>query len=146
MPVSLARRALGVLGLVLIGVGGWHLAAEPDPYGVLLWLGGALVLHDALIAPLVLAVGVLVAAVPARPVVRGALVTAGALVLVTLPLLLRPGAPPNPSALPLPYARNLVLVLAAVAVAAAVLVLLARWRRVRPRRGSGATGGAPGEG
>lgn len=129
-----ARGALGAFGLLLIGVGGWHLAAQPDPYGVLVWLGGALVLHDALVAPLVLATGLLVAAVPAgRRAVRAALITAGALVLITLPLLLRPGAPPNPSALPLPYARNLLLVLAAVAVVTVASVLLARRRRRKDR-------------
>ncbi|MEU2393506.1 hypothetical protein [Streptomyces sp. NPDC007369] len=140
-PFSLPRLLIGALGLLLIGIGGWQLAALPDPYDVLVWLGGALVLHDALLAPLVLATGLLVAAVPARAVVRGVLVTAGALVLVTLPLLLRPGAPPNPSALPLPYARNLLLVLAAVVLVAAGAVaaaLLARRHRARPRPGDGA--------
>ncbi|MFI8100627.1 hypothetical protein [Streptomyces sp. NPDC086023] len=136
-PVSLARWGLGLLGVLLIGIGGRHLSSLPDPYAVLVWLGGALVLHDGVVAPLVLAVGLLVAALPARPVVRAALVTAGALVLVTLPLLLRPGAPPNPSALPLPYARNLLLVLAVVAGCATAAALLARLRRRRHPRGPG---------
>ncbi|WP_234439540.1 MULTISPECIES: hypothetical protein [Streptomyces] len=127
-PVSAVRYALGVLGLLLIGIGGRHLASQPDPYDVLVWLGGALVLHDGVLAPLVLAVGLLVAAVPARRVVRGALVTGGALVLVTLPLLLRPGVPPNPSALPLPYARNLLLLLAVVTGVTVVWVGLTRLR------------------
>ncbi|MGW0699839.1 hypothetical protein ACWD0A_11020 [Streptomyces sp. NPDC002867] len=127
--MSVVRYALGALGLLLIGIGGRHLAARPDPYDVLLWMAGALVLHDGVLAPVVLAVGLLVAAVPARPVVRGALVTGGALVLVTLPLLLRPGAPPNPSALPLPYVRNLLLVLAVVAGVALAWVGLTRLRR-----------------
>ncbi|WP_223837562.1 hypothetical protein [Streptomyces venezuelae] len=131
--VSLTRWVLGAFGLLLIGVGGWHVAAQPDPYDVLVWLGGALVLHDVLVAPLVLAVGLLVAAVPARPVVRGALITAGSLVLITLPLLLRPGAPPNPSALPLPYARNLLLVLAVTALVASTAAWLARRRRAGPQ-------------
>ncbi|WP_234332623.1 hypothetical protein [Streptomyces sp. NRRL S-87] len=133
-----AVRALsGALGLLLIGFGAWNLAAQPDPYAVLVWLAGALVLHDGLLAPLVLAVGLLVAAVPARRAVRGALVTGGALVLITLPLLLRPGAAPNPSALPLPYARNLVLVLAVVAVltTATARVGLTHRRRRRPQDG-----------
>ncbi|MFJ6934736.1 hypothetical protein [Streptomyces sp. NPDC101132] len=140
--MSPARWVVGGLGVLLIGIGGWHLAAQPDPYAVLVWLGGALVLHDGVLAPLVLAVGLLVAALPARPVVRAALVTAGALVLVTLPLLLRPGAPPNPSALPLPYGRNLLLVLAAVAVCATAAALLARLRSRRRPRGPGGDGKA----
>jgi hypothetical protein len=142
--VSVVRYALGALGLLLIGVGGRQLAALPGPYDVLLWMAGALVLHDGVLAPVVLAVGLLVAAVPARPVVRGALVTGGALVLVTLPLLLRPGAPPNPSALPLPYARNVLLVLAVVAGGALAWVGLTRLlRRVRA---SGAGRQAPPKG
>ncbi|MER7762210.1 hypothetical protein [Streptomyces sp. NPDC097619] len=142
--VSAVRWAVGGCGLVLIGIGGWLLAEQSRPWDVVLWLGGALVLHDGLIAPLVLGVGLLVAGVPARPVVRGALVTAGALVLVTLPLLLRPGAPPNPSALPLPYAGNLLLVLAGVAGGAALVVLVkALWRRRASGRGAGA-GEGPG--
>ncbi|MFJ7269951.1 hypothetical protein ACIQV3_25510 [Streptomyces sp. NPDC099050] len=131
------RVLLGGAGLLLIAIGGRLLADLPDPLDVLVWMGGALVLHDGIIAPLVLAAGLAVAAVPARGLVRGALLTAGVLVLVTLPLLLRPGAPPNPSALPLPYGRNLLLVLAAVAVAAGVMAAGGRWRRSR-QRSSGA--------
>lgn len=127
------RLLLGGAGLLLIAIGGRLLADLPDPLDVLVWLGGALVLHDGLIAPLVLAAGFAVAAVPARGPVRGALLTAGVLVLVTLPLLLRPGTPPNPSALPLPYGRNLAVVLAAVAVAAGAVAVVGRWRRSRPR-------------
>ncbi|SDL81727.1 hypothetical protein [Streptomyces wuyuanensis] len=126
------RYVTGALGVVMMAVGAALVLSNRDAPGVLVWLGGALVLHDAVLAPLVLGVGLLVAGLPARGVVRGALVVGGSLVLVTLPLLLRPGAPPNPSALPLPYARNLVIVLGAVA-GAACLVLLVRWLRRRPR-------------
>ncbi|CAM5634410.1 hypothetical protein SAVIM338S_06108 [Streptomyces avidinii] len=126
-----ARWVLGGCGLLLIAAGGRLLWVLPDPAGVALWLGGALVVHDGIIAPLVLAAGAAVAAVPARGVVRGALLTAGALVLVTLPLLLRPGAPANPSALPLPYGRNLAVVLAVVAVTAVAVALGPRLARAR---------------
>lgn len=132
------RLLLGGAGLLLIAVGGRLLAELPDPLDVLVWMGGALVLHDGIIAPLVLAAGLAVAAVPARGLVRGALLTAGVLVLVTLPLLLRPGTPPNPSALPLPYGRNLALVLAAVAVAAGTAAVVERWRRSRHPSSEGA--------
>ncbi|MFD4370159.1 hypothetical protein [Streptomyces sp. NPDC058486] len=127
------RYAAGGLGLVLIGVGAWRVAAQPDPLGVLVWLAGAIVLHDGIIAPLVLAVGLLLVGRSERGVLRGALVVAGSLTLVTLPLLVRPGEPPNPSALPLPYGRNLAIVLAAVAVVAAAVILVRRWR-ARPQR------------
>lgn len=128
------RYALGGLGVALIGIGAWLVASQPQPAGVLLWLAGAVVLHDGIIAPLVLAVGLMVVGRRQRGVLRGALVVAGSLILVTLPLLLRPGAAPNPSALPLPYARNLVIVLAVVAAVAGALILVRR-RRTRPQRG-----------
>ncbi|MFI1467736.1 hypothetical protein [Streptomyces wuyuanensis] len=123
------RYAAGALGVVMMGVGAALVLSSRDAPGVLVWLGGALVLHDAVLAPLVLGVGLLVAGLPARGVVRGALVVGGSLVLVTLPLLLRPGAPPNPSALPLPYGRNLVIVLGVVAGAACLVLLVRRLRR-----------------
>ncbi|MEU9037321.1 hypothetical protein AB0D45_20810 [Streptomyces sp. NPDC048352] len=135
--MTVYRYALGALGLLLIGIGGRLVAGLPDPLGVLVWLGGALVLHDGVIAPLVLGAGLLVAAGPGRGVVRGALVTGGALVLVTLPALLRPGTPVNPSALPLPYGRNLLLVLAGVGLAAGAARLLRR-RPAPPPRGADA--------
>lgn len=81
-----------------------------------------------------LGVGLLLAAVPARGTVRGGLVVAGCLTMIALPPLLRPGAPTNPSALPLDYLRNWLLLLAAVAVVTG-LVPAVRWllRKV-PRR------------
>ncbi|MFB7591079.1 hypothetical protein [Streptomyces sp. NPDC056169] len=129
---DVVRYAAGAVGVALIGVGAWLVAAEPDPAGVLVWLAGALVLHDGILAPLVLAAGLLLVGRPDRGVLRGALIVAGSLVLITLPLLMRPGDPPNPSALPLPYARNLAIVLAAVAAATAAGMLLRRWR-ARPQ-------------
>ncbi|MET9696445.1 hypothetical protein ABZY31_05915 [Streptomyces sp. NPDC006529] len=153
---SIPRYLLGALGLVLIAVGVRQVLALPDPLDVVIWLGGGLVLHDGIIAPLVFLVGLVLAAAGSgavrlapgrwpgpwsqgtRGLVRGALLTGGALVLITLPLLLRPGAPPNSSALPLPYGRNLLIVLGAVL---AVTAAAAGYRAVRrPRPGSTADG------
>ncbi|MEU8524937.1 MULTISPECIES: hypothetical protein [Streptomyces] len=131
------RYAVGALGVALIGIGAWLVASEPEPAGVLVWFAGALVLHDGFLAPLVLAVGLLLVGRRYRGVLRGALVVAGSLILVTLPLLVRPGEPPNPSALPLPYARNLAIVLAAVAAVAGAVILVRRGRgRGRAQRGA----------
>ncbi|TXS23097.1 hypothetical protein EAO71_22270 [Streptomyces sp. ms191] len=115
----------------MIGIGAWRIAVQPAPAEVWVWLAGAVVLHDAILAPLVLVVGLLLVGRRDRGLLRGAAIVAGSVLLVTLPLLLRPGAPPNPSALPLPYGRNLVIVLAAVAVTTGA-VLLERRRRKRP--------------
>jgi hypothetical protein len=128
------RIVAGALGLALMAVGATLLLTGGQLKDVALWLAGAIVLHDGIIAPLVLGVGLLLAAVPARGTVRGALVVAGCLTMIALPPLLRPGAPTNPSALPLDYLRNWLLVLASVAVVTGV-VLAVRWllRKV-PRR------------
>ncbi|NKQ23132.1 hypothetical protein [Streptomyces galbus] len=110
------RVTTAAAGLALMGVGVSLLGDVRDPTGVLLWLGGAVVLHDALIAPLVLLVGLVVVRGGARGPVRGALLVAGALTAVALPVLLRPGRTANPSVLPLDYPRNWLIALAAVAV------------------------------
>ncbi|WP_405804711.1 MULTISPECIES: hypothetical protein [unclassified Streptomyces] len=128
------RMVTGALGIVLMAVGATLLATGGQIKDVALWLAGAIVLNDGIIAPLVLGIGLLLAAVPARGTVRGALVVAGCLTMVALPVLLRPGRPTNPSALPLDYLRNWLLVLAAVAVLTAVLLLARRLLRRVPRR------------
>ncbi|MGW5352040.1 hypothetical protein ACWERV_16220 [Streptomyces sp. NPDC004031] len=132
------RAGLAVPGLFLLAMGGRLLARVRDPYPVLEWLAGAVLLHDAVIAPVVLAAGLAVARLRARAAVRTALLTGGSLLLVTLPALLRPGPTANPSVLPLPYARNLLVLLAATALAAlaaAVPAALRARRAARPSHG-----------
>ncbi|OII62612.1 hypothetical protein BJP40_27830 [Streptomyces sp. CC53] len=117
--MSAGRWVLGAAGVTLMGVGAWLLADTRTPWDVVVWLAGAVVLHDAVVAPLVLGLGLLVARTgTARGVVRGALVVAGGLTLVALPVLLAPRRPSNPSVLPLDYTRNWALLMAAVAVGA----------------------------
>ncbi|KUJ38567.1 hypothetical protein AB0N87_29470 [Streptomyces sp. NPDC093228] len=131
--MNLARLSMGAAGLVVSGVGVQLLLDVRDLPGVLVWLGGAVVLHDALIAPLVLLVGWALVRGGARGPVRGALLVAGALTAVALPVLLRPGRPANSSVLPLDYPRDWLLALVAVAAVAA-LVRAARWVRRGRRR------------
>ncbi len=94
-------------------------------------VGGAL-LHDLIVAPLVIVAGVLVArAVPgrARAVVQGALAVSGMVALFSYPLVRAYGlAANNPTSLPHNYGLNLVVVLGLVwaAAGAAVLVRLKR--------------------
>ncbi|MFI1434503.1 hypothetical protein [Streptomyces lydicus] len=133
MRTSVARVLTGAAGLTLMGVGASLLWEVPDLTGVLIWLGGAVVLHDALIAPSVLLIGLVLVRGGARGPVRGALLVAGALTVVALPVLLRPGKPANSSVLPLDYPRNWLLTLAAVATVTA-LVLAARGIRRGRRR------------
>jgi len=131
--VTVFRVAAGAAGLALLGEGVSLLWDVPGPGDVLVWLAGAVALHDALIAPLVLLIGRLLVRGRLRGPVRGALLVAGALTLVALPPLLRPGSRANPSVLPLDYPRNWLITLAAVA---AVTVVYAAARAVlRARRG-----------
>ncbi|MEV8452991.1 hypothetical protein AB0467_10255 [Streptomyces sp. NPDC052095] len=133
---TVLRYVTGGIGLASIGLGVGLVAADSARFGVVAWLAGAVVLHDGLIAPLVLACGLLVAGWRQRGLWRGAFVVAGCVTLVTLPALLRPGRPLTSSALPLPYGRNLLLVVAAVAAVAGAVAFVRR-RRARRRPGAG---------
>ncbi|MFF3510789.1 hypothetical protein [Streptomyces sp. NPDC002573] len=131
--MKVMRILAGLAGAALMGVGVSLLSDAGDLTGVLLWLGGALLLHDAVIAPLVLVVGLLLVRGAGRGPVRGALVVAGALTVVALPVLLRPGPTANSSVLPLDYPRNWLLALGAVATVTALLTAARGFvRRRRP--------------
>ena len=146
MTSRTARYALGGVGVlamlwaaVLTLTGG----KATNPVGVATWLVAGLVLHDAVLAPVVVATGwVLARVLPGwlrAPVQTGALVI-GVLTLASVPLLLGRGRrPDNPSADPLDYPRNLLLVAGVVAVVCAGWAVAAWWRRSR----SGAQGHEP---
>ncbi|MFI6003357.1 hypothetical protein ACIA98_23580 [Streptomyces sp. NPDC051366] len=114
------RYLVAGLGLALMGLGGALLIQQPSPWRIVLWLAGAVVVHDGLIAPLVIAVAALtgVLGLRLRGIPRAALIVAGSLTAIALPPLLRPGGAANPTVVPLDYPRNWLLAMAAVAVAA----------------------------
>ncbi|MFD9632267.1 hypothetical protein [Streptomyces violascens] len=120
------RTVAGAAGLALMAFGALLLWDQTTHWDVLIWLAGAVVLHDGVIAPLVLGVGFLVGGLKYRGLVRGALLAAGCLTLVALPVLLRPLPTANSSVLPLDYVRGLLISLTAVAVLA-VLRGAGRW-------------------
>ncbi|MFB7055301.1 hypothetical protein ACFCXT_19515 [Streptomyces vinaceus] len=132
------RYAVAGLGLVLMGLGGALLVQQPSPLRIALWLAGAVVVHDGLIAPLVIAVAALTAALGLRlrGVPRAALIVAGSVTAIALPPLLRPGGAANPTVVPLDYLRNWLLTMAAIALAAALCTAaraaLPRGTRRRP--------------
>ncbi|MFJ3583034.1 hypothetical protein ACIPPS_12510 [Streptomyces sp. NPDC090127] len=134
MVAVVVRYALGALGVALMGLGVVLVVRTGSVGDVLLWLAGAIVLHDGLIAPLVLGVGLLLAALPARGALRGGLIVAGSLTLIALPLMLRPGSAPNPTALPLDYVRNWLILMGVVAVGTGALIGVGRWAAQRRRR------------
>jgi hypothetical protein len=119
-----AVMAFGVWGLL-----GHAKATMPAAWAR--WLAAALLGHDLLVAPALLAAGWLVGRLPGgwRAPVRAALVVSATVVLVTLPAFLGDGRatqPGNTSVLPNHYGRSLVLVLAPVWAVAVLAVLLRR--------------------
>ena len=134
-PLFWVSAAFGwvVIGIGLRGIFQHSLDTRPGNLANFV-VGGAL-LHDLLIAPLVLLAAVgLARVVPARAraTVTAALVVTGVLALFSYPLVRAYGlAAHNPTSLPHNYALNLTIVLGVVwAVAAAVLIV-----RIRKGRG-----------
>lgn len=127
------RWTVGAAGLAALGYGVSTLLTDPqvgDWHGVLRWLVLALLLHDGVLVPVTLLLGLAVG--PRRRArLRWPFLVAGSLTAVALPVLLRPGATANPSVLPLDYLRGWAL---ALAVVAAVALLFPLGRRIlRPR-------------
>lgn len=127
------RAALGGAGVLLGLYGGWLLVTREDMLtDVAVWLVAGVVLHDAVLAGITLALGALaVRVVPAptrAPVVVG-LVVLGTTTLFAVPVLGRFGArADNPTLLDRDYTSGW-LVLAALTVVAVVAAALVRSRR-----------------
>ncbi|MFI5867969.1 hypothetical protein [Streptomyces sp. NPDC051546] len=130
------RYVTGGFGLALAAWGGWLLLQQPEPWRIAVWLGGTVVVHDGFVAPLVIAVAALVAALGSRlrGVPRAALIVAGSLTVIALPPLLRPGGVANPTVLPLDYLRNWLVVLAVIALLTAAHTATRAVRRRAARR------------
>ena len=142
--VLVGRAVLIGLGALLLGVAGGTLVAgvpAPQWLGILLWLGGAVVLHDAVFAPLVLIGSRLLRRAGARVSwAQVALVQVALVIGATLTLVAFPGirsqqlGARNPSVLVFPYAWHLALLWAGLGVLTAVAVLLLGLRRRRAAR------------
>jgi hypothetical protein len=137
------RIVLGTVG-VLLGLFGVFRLLTQVPLGdvvfLLVWLVGALIVHDGILSPLVLAVGGLVArTVPprARRFVQGGLVSGALITLIALPMIYRAHSQPTVKAiLEQNFAANLGVLLAIVAGGAVLLYLL---RVVRDHQAVSAT-------
>ena len=121
------RRAAVLVGLGALGFGTWRLATigpAAEVTGALLWLAAVLVLHDAVLAPAVAALGRPLGLLRGRgarwavavPVVGAGAYVAAVLTLVALPALLSPGVADNASVLPRDAGRGLLVALALVAL------------------------------
>lgn len=139
--VRRARRLLVGGGVVLLVVAAWLLTVEVSARqwpGILLWLAGAVVLHDAVFAPLVLAGTRLLRRIGRRTswaavaVVQVALVIGGAITAIAVPgIRSQQLGAQNPSVLVFPYALHLAVAWAALAVLTAGIVLAISFRHRR---------------
>ena len=132
------RAALVAAGVLLMGFAVAGAVTDPDVAvgGVLLFLAAVLAGHDVVWMTAVLAAGALLSrfARRRRTVVRAAAISAAAITVVALPLVLGFGRPAgDTSVLPLPYGRNLAAVLLAL-TAVAVLACLIPDRRAHGRK------------
>ncbi|HZX05096.1 hypothetical protein [Kribbella sp.] len=125
-----ARIAMVAAGILMALWGGWKLLQSVDVHGLVrlpLWLGGAVVADDFVLAPLTVAVGWVVAQWSHRPgahrtvgVVRTTLLYVGITSLIAIPLLLRQGTGVNPTVLPRDYLRDWLVLEATIVVIGAV--------------------------
>jgi hypothetical protein len=140
------RRILVAAGVLLMGYAVAGALTDPDlsPFGVAVFLAGVLAGHDVVWMAVLLAAGAAIGRfVPPRrrPAVRTAAISAAAAGFVALPLVLGFGrSAENPSALPLPYGRNLALVLLLLAGAALLTMLPLPGRKQSERPGTAGSG------
>ncbi|TFD82645.1 hypothetical protein [Cryobacterium fucosi] len=146
--MRVARASLILVGAAALVWGVWvmfdtvRIARLP---GVALWVGAAIVVHDAVIAPVLFFAGVLLRRAGRRlagtviAVLQGAIVLGSIMTLIVVPAIVaqtQGRAPQNPTVLPLDYGTNLAVfwVVIAVLATAASAVLYARSRRAEGRR------------
>ncbi len=134
------RGGLILIGTVGMAYGAWLLVSRQDLgqiVEVVLWLAAAVVIHDGILAPMVLGLGWVGGRLLPRAIARGAvavLVLLGPATLVAIPVLGRFGAKPdNPTLLDRDYTQGL-LVFAALCVCAGVAVALGELRSRQPTR------------
>jgi len=140
------RIALIAVGLALLVVGGLVLLDDVSPTrygGILLWFVGAIVIHDGIIAGVVIAVNLVLRKAGRKvplavlAIIQGAVVIGAIVALIVFPQIVKQGIGTlNPTILPLDYWSNLAVFYAVLATATAVAIggYLAAARR---RRASG---------
>lgn len=125
------RLLIGGAGVLLALFGVFRLVTQipsDDLIALFVWLVAALLVHDGLVSPLVVAVGVLVTkAVPPRTrrYLQGALVTGALITVIALPLIKRENSQPQVKAiLQQNFSANLAVLLGIVAGGALALYAL----------------------
>ncbi len=117
------RIILVVVGGLVIGFGGFRFITEislPNLLVLAFWLIGAILVHDGVLSPLVVGIGVLLRrAVPdrSRRYLQFALITAGLVTVIALPMIYLRGSQPSVKALLLRnYGANLTVIIAVIAL------------------------------
>lgn len=135
------RAVRAILVLAGVGVGLWGLWLMRDFTSERLvsagiWLGGGIILHDAVLAPLTVAVGVVAARVLpryARAPMGIAFLVWATLTVVLVPVLSgQGGKPDNDTILNRPYVTSWLIMTAVLFVVALVVALRRRSREARP--------------
>lgn len=137
----MSRKLLGAFGVLATAYGGWLLLQRggDNLVGALVWLVGGVVVHDAVLAPIVIGLGwVAGRLLPDRligPVAAGALVL-GTVTVVAVPVLGRFGArPDNPTLLDRSYGSGWLLLAGLTVVGVVVMVAVDARHRRGPDRG-----------
>jgi hypothetical protein len=142
MSIRRWRIGLILLGVGLMAIGGIVALTWLSPHQypqVILWLIGALIVHDAIIAPSVFVVTLLARRLSARvpaviiAIVEGALVIAGIVTLLFLPEVIKKAIGTNSSSiLPQSYGLHLAVFYAVMAILTIAAVMF--YRRLLMRR------------
>lgn len=132
--VNVGRVLLAASGAAAAAVGARALAAEGvDGFvSATWWLAGGVVLHDGVLAPLTVLVGmVVVMAVPGRyraPIVAGGMVL-GTVTIMAIPVLGRFGArPDNPTLLDRDYVGGWLVLAGLTLIVVVAWIVLGAWR------------------
>ncbi|MCC8909617.1 hypothetical protein [Curtobacterium sp. GD1] len=142
-----ARIVLVVVGVLVIAFGAYVLVTTVRPnriWGLATWLLGAVVLHDAILSPFVVGVGLLLRRTGrtlrawALVVVQAVVVLGSVLALVVLPeIAAKAHGQKNPTVLPFDYGARLLLVEGALLLVVVVVLVVAARRPARVRASTG---------
>jgi hypothetical protein len=145
--ISRIRVVLGAAGGGLAMFGAFRLVSEVPVRNLVVlavWLAAAVVLHDAVLAPAIVGIGLLLRKVPprARAYVQGTLVAGGLVTVSAIPLILRAGSQPRAKALlEQDFGGNLTVLIGVITMVALTSYLL---RFVRERHAARSAKHCPG--
>jgi len=127
--------AVGIAVMIVAVLGVLRDHAQTAPVSLAIWLAAGVVLHDGLVAPLLIGIGALVfkvVPVHLRGVVSVGLVAAGTVLLVAVPIIIASHRPrQNATILPLNYVASLLVIEATLLLLTAIGVAFAHRRRGR---------------